>query len=66
MSLLFDVIKKAKGKEITKVSNDLHQLRVAKCKGCPELLPKGNCKLCGCFIKDKAKYADEHCPINKW
>lgn len=30
------------------------------------LMKTGNCKLCGCFVSDKTKYADEKCPIGKW
>lgn len=66
MSLLFDVIKTAKGKDITKVSGGTYNIRLARCKMCPKLLSTGNCTLCGCFVKDKAKYKDESCPINKW
>jgi hypothetical protein len=30
------------------------------------LFNTGNCKICGCFVVEKAKYKDELCPIGKW
>lgn len=30
------------------------------------LYKTGNCKMCGCFVSDKTKYADEKCPLGKW
>lgn len=30
------------------------------------LMKTGNCKMCGCFVSDKTKYADEQCPLGKW
>ena len=66
MSLLFDVIKTVKGKDIAKVSANEHNIRKRICQSCPQLMRTGNCKICGCFIIDKTKYAQEHCPIKKW
>lgn len=66
MSLLFDIVKQVKGKSIEKTDIDTYKLRIATCKGCPELFPTGNCKICGCFVKDKAQYKEEKCPKNKW
>ena len=66
MSLLIDLVKKAKGKPTDKVTSSLHERRVAICGACPKLLPTGNCSVCGCFVKDKAKYVGEKCPIGKW
>ena len=66
MSLLIDIIKKTKGKTIEKVCENTQKLRYAKCRTCENLLSTGNCKVCGCFVKDKAKYKGEQCPINKW
>ena len=66
MSLLIDLVKKAKGKPTDKVTIALYERRIATCKGCPKLLPTGNCSVCGCFVKDKAKYVWESCPLKKW
>ena len=37
MSLLFDVIKKAQGKDTDKVTVELYNRRIATCNGCPFL-----------------------------
>jgi len=66
MSLLIDIVKKVKGKPTDKVSVDKYNARVSKCYSCPSLLMTGNCGICGCFIKDKAKYEGESCPDKKW
>jgi len=66
MSLLIDLTKSVRGKSIDKVTVVLHNKRTSICNQCPNLLMTGNCKLCGCFVNDKAKYIDEKCPINKW
>lgn len=66
MSLLIDLVKKVKGKPTDKVTVALYERRVATCKRCPKLLPTGNCSVCGCFVKDKAKYVGESCPLGKW
>tara|TARA_R110000751_G_scaffold90890_3_gene178228 strand:- start:1313 stop:1513 length:201 start_codon:yes stop_codon:yes gene_type:complete len=66
MSLLFDVIKSAKGKSIEKATTNERLNRLNKCKNCTHLMKTGNCKLCGCFVADKTKYKLEKCPIDKW
>jgi hypothetical protein len=66
MSLLIDMVKNIKGKPTDKVSVDTHKARVSKCYSCPSLLITGNCSICGCFVKDKAKYVGESCPDGKW
>ena len=66
MSLLFDVIKKIKGKDIRKAYFNLRQFRVSTCKNCKHFLRTGNCNICGCFIVDKSSYLLEQCPIKKW
>jgi hypothetical protein len=66
MSLLFDLVKKAQGQDIKKVSETERRERVAICDGCPNLKFGTNCGLCGCFVSDKASYADDHCPEGKW
>jgi hypothetical protein len=71
MSLLIDVVKRARGKNIDKVDYATYCQRLKKCNGCvisgkKGVLPTGNCRECGCFVKDKANYKDEKCPLNKW
>tara|TARA_R110002020_G_scaffold185953_5_gene383845 strand:- start:2240 stop:2440 length:201 start_codon:yes stop_codon:yes gene_type:complete len=66
MSLLFDVVKTAKGKSIEKVDSVTYNFRMTVCKSCPELLRTGNCAKCGCFVSDKTKYKAEQCPLKKW
>jgi hypothetical protein len=40
--------------------------RLKICRSCLQYDPKGWCKLCGCYLKVKAKLAGAKCPINKW
>lgn len=70
---LVDVIYKTlKRKEPTKVSENVRNVRLAKCRTCvlsdgkKGLLPTGNCRECGCFVDLKTEYAEESCPIGKW
>jgi hypothetical protein len=53
-------------KNIQKVETAVAEKRMAICKGCPELLPTGNCKKCGCFMSSKTKLPHASCPIGKW
>lgn len=39
--------------------------RISICKSCEQFTGK-TCKLCGCFIRLKARLETEHCPIKKW
>ncbi len=40
--------------------------RLEVCKKCEYLAMGSNCKLCGCFVHLKARYAAASCDINKW
>lgn len=40
--------------------------RLAICKSCEYLAMGSNCKLCGCFVHLKARYAAASCDIHKW
>jgi len=40
--------------------------RLAICGKCPQYDPKGWCKLCGCYLRVKAKMAGSKCPLKKW
>ncbi len=53
-------------KNIEKVGTEVAEKRMAICKACPELLPTGNCKKCGCFMSSKTKLPHASCPIGKW
>lgn len=66
MSILFDVIKTVKGKNIDKVTPITHTIRLDTCSQCKKLMRTGNCSICGCFVMDKAKYKEESCPLKKW
>jgi len=39
--------------------------RLAICKKC-EHYNNGRCKVCGCFMFIKTRFAAMKCPINKW
>jgi hypothetical protein len=66
MSLLIDLVKQVKGKPTDKVTVSLYEKRIAICSLCPKKMVTGNCSVCGCFVKDKAKYKGESCPLGKW
>jgi hypothetical protein len=53
-------------KNIEKVSETISKERMNICNNCPELLPTGNCKKCGCFMFLKTRLPHAECPINKW
>jgi hypothetical protein len=53
-------------KNIEKVETVIAKERMAICNACPELLPTGNCKKCGCFMSLKTKLPHAFCPLNKW
>lgn len=40
--------------------------RLAVCEPCPQRLPGGTCAGCGCNLRVKAGWADQHCPLGKW
>ena len=49
------------------VPNEVYEDRIAICKGCvyyKSLL--GNCAICKCFMKVKARIATQHCPQKYW
>lgn len=71
MSLFFDIFKLAKGDSTDKVTNDVWQDRLSKCRECITdgewtVSEIGRCKLCGCFVNQKTKYKDESCPKGEW
>lgn len=55
---------------ITSVPKEEHDRRMEICKNCPQYWVNGlnvsRCKMCGCFLEAKTRFAGQHCPINKW
>jgi len=60
------------GNTAVKVSENIRNLRLAKCRSCytddgkKTVLPTGNCRICTCFVDLKTEFLDEHCPVGKW
>jgi len=59
------------GAVIEHVSNGMKQAgnyeeRIAFCESCLEFRSDERCSKCGCFMKVKAKWAEQKCPLNKW
>ena len=49
------------------VPNEIYKDRIAICKSCDKYLSLlGNCSICKCFMKVKARLAPMACPIKKW
>ena len=48
-----------------KVPEKIYKSRLEVCEGCDKL-SKGRCSACGCFVKTKAAWGSEECPIGKW
>ena len=47
-------------------TDEVRASRLEICKKCEYLAMGSNCKLCGCFVHLKARYAAASCDINKW
>ena len=47
------------------VSEKTYWGRLEMCRGCDKL-QDDRCIECGCFVKIKAKWASESCPLGKW
>jgi len=49
------------------VSDEAYNARLSICRSCDHLEPKEEqCKLCGCYMKVKAKVTVAYCPDKKW
>jgi len=48
-----------------KVSDEVFEERMRICGECPNLNGDA-CKLCGCNLKIKARWATQKCPASKW
>ena len=48
--------------------SDTARRRLAICMACPtkRLRPDGVCDACGCYVPDKVKLNDQHCPDGHW
>jgi hypothetical protein len=64
--LVDSVYKKLSGNSDEKVHESIRNVRLSRCRSCPNLMFKGNCSLCGCFVELKTEYKDEACPDGKW
>lgn len=49
-----------------RVPLEVLQERMQICKGCEFVRDQGRCGVCGCFIKTKASWVTERCPLGKW
>lgn len=56
---MFDLIKTVKGKDISKVSNDLYQTRLRICGNCPHF--NTTTKSCGTLLKGCPKLNEDEC-----
>ena len=53
--------------KVLKVSDDVEQKRREICGDCEHFDKEEQvCKLCGCFIPQKASHVFENCPAQKW
>jgi 5-methylcytosine-specific restriction endonuclease McrA len=49
------------------VPNEIYEERIAICRGCKHYLSLlGNCGICKCFMKVKARIAPMECPKKYW
>ena len=54
------------------VSDEEYERRLSVCSTCPFKAPRGapleewKCTECGCWLKRKAKWAEQNCPKNYW
>src|SRR5262245_51428511 len=49
------------------VDDDEHARRLDICRDCPEFIAdRTACRLCGCSLIVKARWVEQHCPIDRW
>lgn len=64
---LVGIVKDALKGGAEKVSEEYASKRLRVCNACPHLFKlTSQCKKCGCFVKEKVKYAKERCPDGRW
>lgn len=63
----FELVKQALSSNALLVSEEVKQQRLEICKTC-EFYDESQvrCKHCGCFLQQKAGFALDSCPIQKW
>lgn len=44
------------------VPDEVYELRLKQCSGCPKFQYGTTCVVCGCFVRIAAKYKDRACP----
>ena len=68
-SAVKETMRHAKSK-FKNVSKEVEAHRVNTCNSCDLLMVSerhaGRCKVCGCFMKVKARWETSKCPIGKW
>jgi len=47
------------------VMDDVYNRRLKECNSCGHKIGI-RCRVCGCFVKVKAKWAEQECPEGKW
>lgn len=65
---VLNLIKSQENKKNTDwfVDKKEYDYRLNICKSCENLSILGQCKICSCFMRLKAKLSMSSCPINKW
>lgn len=64
---IFDVIKTTWNGDHLTVSDEVYEERLDVCRSCEWYDESQNrCRHCGCFLREKARYAIDSCPIKKW
>ncbi len=49
-----------------KRDQDEYERALSICRECPSLTDNGRCAECGCFVRIKARWATQSCPLGKW
>ena len=64
----WEIIKKTmENEESLTVSDEIFEQRLSICKQCEYYDPsQTRCKHCGCWLGQKARWALDSCPIDKW
>jgi hypothetical protein len=64
---IFDVIKTTWNGDHLTVSDEVYEERLNVCRTCEWYDESQNrCRHCGCFLREKARYSIDSCPIKKW
>lgn len=52
--------------EVKDVPPEVRAYRLSICEKCEHLSKQRECLICGCPVDEKAGWATEKCPIDKW